>query len=78
MPHYQHILEKKPVVDWFAERPGWTVQSAGQYLLLSRPASLKSFSFSLSSDPIPKAEDVLRLIDESAETAALLVPSQMS
>jgi hypothetical protein len=66
----------EPVVNWFADRPHWTVQGAGRFLLLTRPPKLRSFRLSASTDPVPTVEEVLRLIDESAEAAALLVSPQ--
>jgi hypothetical protein len=64
----------EPVVNWFADHPHWTVQAAGQCLLLTRPPKLKPFRLALTADPVPTEEDVLRLIDDSAEAASLLIP----
>ncbi len=53
----------------------WTVQGAGRFLLLTRPPKLRSFRLAASTDPVPTVEEVLRLIDESAEAASVLIPS---
>jgi hypothetical protein len=64
----------EPVVNWFADHPGWTIQSSNGFLLLTRPPKQKSFRLSTTTDSVPTFEEALRLIDDSAEAATVLLP----
>jgi len=60
------------VIEYFAQNPGWYVESDGNHLLFYRHRGKKSISEALFDDRVPKLDELRALWDGSREIVRLL------